>query len=235
MKQTTPKRAVFFKTAQKMLLTAGFTVITNAAMAANITPFSATYALNIDGRTGTATRTLSQNGNSFTYRVSARAAGIATANQSSTFSLTNGRVSPSSANTSYRIAGVGTTHNIRFSGRQVVSTYRGKSVTLPTPQGAYDDLSLEMQIRQELLNGRFSGRYSLVKKDAIESTTFRRVGNARISVPAGTYDTVRIDRIHGDSSRATSFWLAPSLDYLPVKVSQTDDGKTISMSLSSIQ
>ena len=51
----------------------------------------------------------------------------------------------------------------------------------------------------------------------------------------GTYDTVRIDRIHDDQNRATSFWLAPSLNYLPVKVSQTADGKVIFMELTKIE
>ncbi len=205
------------------------------ALAADISPFSATYTLSANGKTGTATRTLTKSGNTFTYKVSAKAVGIATANQSSTFSLSGGKVVPASATTSYKVAGVGATHSIKFSGKQAVSTYKGKSTTISLPSGGFDDLSMEMQIRQELLNGKFSGSYTLVKKTDSEKTTFRKAGNAKITVPAGTYDTIRIDRVHGDSGRATSFWLAPSLDYLPVKVSQTSDGKTISMSLSKVQ
>ena len=96
---------------------------------------------------------------------------------------------------------------------------------------AYDDLSLEAQIRQELINGRFSGNYHLVRKTSIDTANFKRSGTSKLTVPAGTYDVVRIDRVHDDRGRATSFWLAPSLNYLPVKVSQTNDGKTISMEL----
>lgn len=210
------------------------TLIALPAWAADITPFNATYSLSVDGKTGTATRVLTQSGNSFTYKVSARAAGVATANQTANFTLSNGRVSPTSASTSYKVAGVGANHRISFSGRQAVSTYKGKSTTLATPNGAFDELSLEMQIRQELLNGKFSGNYTLVKKTDTERTTFRRAGNAKITVPAGTYDTVRIDRVHDDRGRATSFWLAPELNYLPIKVTQTNDGKTISMSLTKV-
>lgn len=209
------------------------TVFTAGAWA-NITPFSASYSLNIDGKSGTATRTLTKSGNGFNYKMSARVAGVATANQSANFTLSGGRVVPSSATTSYKVAGIGSTHNIKFSNSKVISTYKGKSKTLSSTRQAYDDLSLEMQIRQELISGKFSGSYPLVKKNEVESTIFRKAGTTKIKTPAGSYEVVRIDRVHGDKGRITSFWLAPSLNYLPIKVTQTDDGKTMTMTLSKI-
>lgn len=201
---------------------------------ANITPFSASYSLDIDGKSGTATRTLTQSGNTFTYKMSARAVGIATANQSANFALSGGRIVPNSANTSYKVAGIGNTHSVKFGSSQVVSTYKGKSQTLAMPRQAYDDLSLEIQIRQELIHGKFSGSYPLVKKNSIETSTFRKAGSSKIKTPAGSYDVIRIDRVHDDKGRATSFWLAPSLNYLPVKVTQTNDGMTMTMTLSKL-
>ncbi|MDO5651566.1 MAG: DUF3108 domain-containing protein [Moraxella sp.] len=209
-------------------------MMASTANAADIEPFNATYTLKADGKSGTATRTLTKSGNTFTYKVNARAAGIATANQSSTFRLVNGKIAPSNASTSYRIAGFGNTHNIKFAASQVVSTYKGKATTLAMTQQAYDDLSLEANIRQELINGKFTGNYPLVRRTSIENARFKKAGTAQITVPAGTYSAVRIDRVHDDKERATSFWLAPSLGYLPIKVSQTNDGKVISMELNKV-
>ena len=154
-------------------------------------------------------------------------------NQSASFSLLNGRIVPSDSRMSVQVLGVGRTHHIKFDNpaKSVVSTYRGKSTTLRMNGQAYDDLSLEAQIRQELIHGQFSGNYHLVKKNEIEATKFRRSSSSKITVPAGTYDAIRIDRIHDDKGRATSFWLAPSLNYLPIKVSQINDGRVISMEL----
>lgn len=204
------------------------------AESAEMTPFSATYVLNIDGKTGKATRTLTQLGNHFNYEVSARIAAVATANQSASFTLSSGQVVPMHASSSYKAFGIGHTHSIKYQGNQILSTYKGKTIELVSQQQAYDDLSLEMQIRQELLNNKFSGSYWLVKKTTIEQTRFKKAGNVKIKTPVGVYETVRIDRIHDDHSRATSFYLAPSLNYLPIKVSQTNDGKTISMVLSKL-
>lgn len=206
------------------------------AHAGDLTAFSASYNVKADGKTGTATRTLTKNGNSYSYSVKASSAGIANVSQSANFSLSAGKIVPSSATMSVKILGVGNTHSIKFnnSAKTVVSTYKDKATTLKMGAQAYDDLSLESQIRQELMNGKFTGNYPLVKKSSIEATRFKKSGTSKITVPAGTYDVVRIDRIHDDKGRATSFWVAPSLNYLPVKVSQTNDGKTISMELTKV-
>ncbi len=207
-----------------------------SAYAADVPGFSATYRINAEGATGTATRTLTKTGNNYKYTVSGSAARIATLNQTSNFRLANGNIAPSNASMSARILGIGNTHSVRFNnaGKSVVSTYKGKSTTLSMPRQAYDDLAMEVQIRQELLNGRFTGRYPLVKRSEIENTVFRQAGSSRISVPAGSYSVVRIDRVHNDRNRATSFWLAPSLNYLPVKIVQNADGKTMSMELTRV-
>lgn len=203
------------------------------AYAADLSGFSATYAVKAYGKSGTATRTLTKSGSSYNYSVKGSVAGVATLNQSAKFSLSGSKITPASSSMSVRFLSVGNTHNITFNNgaKTVSSNYKGKSSTFKMGSQAYDDLSLEAQIRQELINGRFTGSYALVKKSGIETTKFKKSGTSKITVPAGTYDVIRIDRVHDDNNRATSFWLAPSLGYLPIKVSQTNDGKSISMEL----
>lgn len=207
------------------------------ASAKTIQPSSANYSFTVEDKyKGTATRTLSKSGNIWQYDVNARVSGVASAAQSSAFTITGNQVSPTQASTTYKLLGMGRTHNLNFNSgkKQVVSTYRGKSTTMAMAQQAFDDLSLEVQIRQDLLNGNFSGNYYMAKKGKVEKTPFKRYDNTKITVPAGTFDTVRVDRIHNDNSRSTSFWLAPSLDYLPVKVSQINDGKKMDLELTKV-
>ncbi|WP_227679953.1 DUF3108 domain-containing protein [Psychrobacter frigidicola] len=207
------------------------------ASAKTVQPSSANYNFTVEDKyKGTATRTLSKSGNVWKYNVKARVAGVASASQSSNFAIVGDNVSPTQASTTYKIFGIGRTHNLNFNAgkKQVVSTYKGKSINLNMAQQAFDDLSLEVQIRQDLLNGKFSGNYYMAKKDKIEKTPFKKSGNPRITVPAGTFNTVRVDRIHDDNSRSTSFWLAPSLDYLPVKVSQINGGKKMDLELTKV-
>lgn len=207
------------------------------ASAKVVQPSSANYNFTVEDKyKGTATRTLSKSGSTWKYDVRARVAGVASASQSSTFTLSGNNVTPAQASTTYKLFGIGRTHNLNYNSgkKQVASTYRGKTVNLNMAQQAFDDLSLEVQIRQDLLNGKFSGNYYMARKDKIEKTPFKRSGNTKITVPAGTFDTVRVDRVHDDNSRSTSFWLAPSLDYLPVKVMQVNDGKKMDLELTKV-
>ncbi|MGP4953238.1 DUF3108 domain-containing protein [Psychrobacter sp. T6-1] len=207
------------------------------ANAKSIQPSSAKYSFTVEDKyKGVATRTLSKSGNAWNYNVKARVAGVASAAQSSTFVINGNNVSPSKASTTYKLLGIGRTHNLSFdsAGKKVTSSYRGKTTTSNMAQQAFDDLSLEVQIRQDLLNGKFSGNYYMAKKDKVEKTPFKKSGSTKITVPAGTFDTVRVDRVHDDNDRSTSFWLAPSLDYLPVKVSQINDGKKMDLELTKV-
>ena len=207
------------------------------ASAKTVQPSSANYSFTVEDKyKGTATRTLAKSGNSWKYNVNARVAGVASASQSSAFTIMGNNVIPTQASTTYKLLGLGRTHKLDYnpSSKKVVSNYRGKSTTMNMAQQAFDDLSLEVQIRQDLLNGKFSGNYYMAKKDKIEKTPFKKSGNTKITVPAGTFDTVRVDRVHDDNSRSTSFWLAPSLDYLPVKVSQINDGKKMDLELTKV-
>ncbi|WP_367105753.1 DUF3108 domain-containing protein [uncultured Psychrobacter sp.] len=207
------------------------------ASAKTVQPSTASYNFTVEDKyNGSATRTLSKSGNVWKYNVNARVAGVASAAQNSAFTIVGNNVTPTQASTTYKLLGIGRTHKLDFnpSTNQVVSTYKGKSTTMNMAQQAFDDLSLEVQIRQDLLNGKFSGNYYMAKKNKIESTPFKKSGNTQITVPAGTFDTVRVDRIHDGDSRSTSFWLAPSLDYLPVKVSQINDGKKMDLELTKV-
>ncbi len=207
------------------------------ANAKTIEPYSANYNFTIEDKyKGSATRTLSKSGSNWKYDFNARVSGVATASQNSSFLLNGNNVTPTKASTTYKVFGIGRTHNLSFNAaaKQVTSTYKGKTVTSSMPQQAFDDLSLEVQIRQDLLNGKFSNNYYIAKKDKVEKTPFKNAGKAKITVPAGTFDTIRIDRIHDDNDRSTSFWLAPSLDYLPVKVSQINDGKKMDLELTKV-
>jgi hypothetical protein len=207
------------------------------ANAKTVQASNANYSFTVEDKyKGTATRVLNKSGNAWKYDVNARVSGVASAVQSSTFTIDGNNVIPSQATTTYKLLGLGRTHKLNFnpSAKKVTSNYKGKSTTMNMPQQAFDDLSLEVQIRQDLLNGKFSGNYYMAKKDKVEKTPFKKSGNTKITVPAGTFDTVRVDRIHDDNSRSTSFWLAPSLDYLPVKVSQVNDGKKMDLELTKV-
>ena len=206
------------------------TAMANAAVA----PFNATYNFNIEGKyNGTASRVLTQTGNQYFYNVNASVGKLASAKQTANFVNANGAILPVSALTQYKILGTGRTTTLNFNNakKQLVTNYKGQNKVIALPQPAYDDLSLEIQIREDLKAGKVRGNYYMADRNTVEAVPFKKSAVTRITVPAGTFDVVRIDRVHDDKDRQTSFWLAPKLDYLPVKVVQNNDGKKMEMNL----
>jgi hypothetical protein len=68
----------------------------------------------------------------------------------------------------------------------------------------------------------------------ITSYRFERRGAERVSVPAGTFDTVRLERRDTKRDEALELWLAPASCWLPVKMRFTDDrGLTVENQLRS--
>ena len=210
--------------------------ITSMANAA-VAPFNATYNFNIEGKyNGTASRVLTQTGNQYFYNVNASVGKLASAKQTANFVNANGAILPVSALTQYKILGAGRTTTLNFNNakKQLVTNYKGQSKVIALPQPAYDDLSLEIQIREDLKAGKFRGNYYMADRNTVEAVPFKKSAMTRITVPAGTFDVVRIDRVHDDKDRQTSFWLAPKLDYLPVKVVQNNDGRKMEMNLARV-
>ena len=210
--------------------------ITSMANAA-VAPFNATYNFNIEGKyNGTASRVLTQTGNQYFYNVNASVGKLASAKQTANFVNANGAILPVSALTQYKILGTGRTTTLNFNNakKQLVTNYKGQNKVIAFPQPAYDDLSLEIQIREDLKAGKFRGNYYMADRNTVEAVPFKKSAVTRITVPAGTFDVVRIDRVHDDKDRQTSFWLAPKLDYLPVKVVQNNDGRKMEMNLARV-
>lgn len=219
-----------------ILTTIGGLALATSSMAA-VAPFSATYNFSIEGKyNGTATRTLKQTGNQYQYNVNANVGKLASATQATTLTNTNGVILPLKSTTQYKIFGAGRTTTLTFDNakKQFVSNYKGQNKTIAMPQTAYDDLSLELQIREDLKAGKFRGNYVMADRNHVETVPFKKSTMTKVTVPAGTFDVVRVDRVHEDSDRQTSFWLAPKLDYLPVKVLQINDGKKMEMSLTKL-
>ena len=129
------------------------TAMANAAVA----PFNATYNFNIEGKyNGTASRVLTQTGNQYFYNVNASVGKLASAKQTANFVNANGAILPVSALTQYKILGTGRTTTLNFNNakKQLVTNYKGQNKVIALPQPAYDDLSLEIQIREDLKAGK---------------------------------------------------------------------------------
>jgi hypothetical protein len=209
-----------------------------SALAFDLQPFSASYKFNIDNKlSGTATRTLEKKGgDNWLYTFTAKAP-MATATETSGFRFDGRTVTPISYAQQRKIFMSARSASIDFDwkSRKGKGKRDGKQpVTYDLQAGTLDTLNLEVQIRRDLKDlGKLGGPYWIASPKNIEKQPFVIDGEESITTPAGKYITLKVSRKHNDPTRHTTFWLAKSLDYLPVKVVQDNDGALYTIELTS--
>lgn len=233
MRMTTECR-VWVKTAR--LLLGVITGLSLTGTAAALEPYTAQYGFNIDNRwSGESSRVLRKDGADWVYTFTARVPVLANATETTRFSIDDQRnVISKNHNMRYKIVvrNKNLAMNFDAASRKINVDVGGKKSVLDFKAGTLDELNLEFQVREDLKKGALQPQYLVADEKRVEAVRFVREGREQLSVPAGRYDTVRVRRVHNNPKRTTTFWLAPSLDYLPVRVMQNDDGTVYDFTLS---
>ncbi|TCM70744.1 uncharacterized protein DUF3108 [Acinetobacter calcoaceticus] len=202
------------------------TCISSASFA--LSPFNASYQFSYNGKNmGSATRVLSQNGNNWTYTFSAKAAAMASATETSRFSFASGKISSNSFTRTSKVLVHNNTLNITFNptGKVINTKKDDKARSFPWKAGALDELNAELQLREDLKSAGLQSAYYITDAKGVDTRQFVRQGTESVKTNFGTFDTVKVLLKHEKAGKNSIFWLAPKLDYLPVKMSH-QDGKT---------
>ena len=199
-----------------------------------VVPFTATYSFNLDNKaSGTAVRKLSREGNQWVYNFDARVPVIATASEKSVFSLSNHQVVSQHYQRQYKILVHNQQTSLDFNNasKSIQVKRDQKNSQLPWQAGVLDDLNVEIQLREDLKKGGLKSTYLIADQKDITPRQFVNEGAVKVNTPSGSYDAVKVRINHQKKDKSTVFWLAPSLDYLPVKVTHNDDGSVYTLNL----
>lgn len=205
------------------LLFAGF-----SSQAFAMSPFQASYQFSYNGKNmGSATRTLSKSGNNWTYVFAAKAGAIASATETSHFSLNGNNIISNNFSRSSKILIHNNTMSINFNpNAKTINTKKDdKARSFAWKSGVLDELNAELQLREDLKASGLKSSYAIADAKEVESRRFVKQGTEKVKTSYGTFDTIKVVMKHDKPNRDTIFWLAPKLDYVPVKVSH-QDGKT---------
>ena len=99
----------------------------------------------------------------------------------------------------------------------------------PFPDNAQDRFGLQQAVRLWVLQSQGQQdpgtvEFTMVEDDRMKVYKFAIGGNEKLKVPAGEFDTIVVQRVD-DTRKTMKFWLAPSRDYMPVKVERIKDGE----------
>ncbi len=117
-----------------------------------------------------------------------------------------------------------------WTARRVTGTAEDRRVDLPLEEGVQDALTLGLQVRWLLQQGKTPARLVMVEKDKPKEYEYALERRERLQTVLGSLETVVWSSRRPGSDRVTRTWYAPALGHLAVKVEQVD-GAQVLMSL----
>ena len=111
---------------------------------------------------------------------------------------------------------------------RVAGTVRGAALDLATAPGLQDVMSIRAAPMVDLLAGRELHEYAMLDGREIKHYVYSRGGTEKIKTALGEVDTVIVNSDRkgaGGHGRMWRYWYAPSLNWLPVRIEQREDGQ----------
>jgi hypothetical protein len=202
--------------------------------AASLQPFRATYSLRYNGmKAGTGELQLErQPDGRWSYRLRMQGSGLfrlvpqASLVSRSVFRIEGDRVVPEA------FTSTDANQDITFdwSGGRVTGKVSGKRIDLPAQDGLLDPQSAQVALMQELLVGRMPSRFVLVDEDRIKTYLYAVEGSESLDSAAGRHHTDIFSSRRPNSKKATFFWCAPELGFIPLKVERRN-GRDVEWSM----
>ena len=111
----------------------------------------------------------------------------------------------------------------------------GSTWEIDMPPDTIDNLAYQLGIMLDLQQGKKDMQFNIADDEEIDQDRFSVVGHETLTVPAGTFETVKITKVRKKSKKRQTFiWCAPALNYLPVRIWQREkDGSEYTSNLES--
>jgi hypothetical protein len=214
---------------------AGLIVVAGPAAAADVqlTPHSAEYEVKIRILSGELTTRLVRTDTGYKAVHKVEPKGIAAAllkgdiEESSSFVLAAEGVRPLHYTSVDTISSDKTQADFRFDWAEesIAGELDGQAVEMSFDGAAHDRISIQYAMMRDMIAGETDRTYVLFDIDEFKTLHIKMIGTKEVKVPAGRYTAVGIQHQAQGSSRVTTLWCVPELDYLPVIIEQHRKGK----------
>lgn len=168
--------------------------------------------------------TLTYSGNKYAYQKRTKATGIAALltgikiNENTNGTFSGQQLIPQNYLYKQSRHGKSKIDKAVFRGDKVAGSYKGKSYNHTIKKGTQDRASLEIMLAQDLSKNKAQLSYEIVGRGEQQTYKFQKLGEERLKTPFGTFTTIKVKVVRKGNKRATTFWLAKELGYMPAKV-----------------
>lgn len=143
----------------------------------------------------------------------------------STFKVKEGKLIPQKY--AYKRSGTGRDRktNLSFEQDKIVSIYKSKTIEFSPQADVLDPQLYQLAMQQQLIAGETEFEYPLIHRGKLVTYKFKIAATEELTLPYGKIKAIKLERIRKSSRRKTLLWVAPSLNYAMVKLTQFKDGK----------
>ena len=199
-----------------------------------LSPYSAEYTASYNGLPISMVRTLAATDEGFS--LSTKASNLLGAiTEEETLTLNNGQIHPQHYQYQRAIMGKKRRETSTFDpdAQKIVNIYKDETVELAYNPQTLSPLSYQFQMQLDLLHGKTVLNYPVASRGHIKNYQYSIIREETIDTPLGQLDTVVVERQRDSDERETFLWLAPKLQFLPVKLLQNEEGETYKMQIKS--
>jgi hypothetical protein len=102
----------------------------------------------------------------------------------------------------------------------------GQPWEMAVPEEALDKLVVQLAMMRNLQNRLEDQHFRVADGGKLKDFRIHIRGRETLDVPAGHFETVRVEKTPEYGNRKTYLWLAPSLGYLPVRIMRIENNGT---------
>jgi hypothetical protein len=114
---------------------------------------------------------------------------------------------------------------------RVIDANSGTPWKTPMPADTLDRMVSQLQLMHDLASKEADLSYPIADGGRIKHYELRITGRETLQTPFGPLETLRITRLGDSDRRSTTFWCAPALGYLPVRIDHREKGDNFTMAL----
>lgn len=106
-----------------------------------------------------------------------------------------------------------------WTANQAISSHGSFSI----PADAVDALGLAMMARCQLKAGASELHFQVAEPAGLEAFEYRVLGREQLETPAGTFSTIKIERLYPERGRRTILWAAEELEYFMIRMDHIEN------------
>ena len=196
--------------------------------------YEAVYTVKLLQADGTLRAKLENNDGTYTYTLKTEPTGFwklianGSINESSEFEIINDEIRSINYRLNDTIRRNARESEVDFdwSKKVIRGFYKDRVINFNIEKRILTRILLQIEIMHQKQRNNLKDTYLIIDKDEIKEIDITSSNSGKkISVPFGSYDVIEVSHRSKNSNRINTFWLAPELDFIPVKLEQTEGNK----------